>query len=93
MSFNRSSDEYSDLKLMRLYKLIYLLAFYTRTYQETTGNLKALSLARLKFWQAVLIAVHKDQLVSPALKAAYEHERDQLRDEAEKKRQRALGQL
>lgn len=85
---DRGENEYLSLRLMRVYKAGFLLEYYAKTYEKTEGNLKALTAARLTFWTAVLRAVIKDEPVSAEVRAHYYSERDTLRTEEEKERQR-----
>lgn len=90
---NKSPEEYQSLRLMQLYKLIYLLAFYVGSHQRTSGNHQQLSAARLQFWSEILTAVQSDQAPEQKLIDTYKTTRNKLRDKDEKVRQRALGQL
>ena len=90
---NRSPEEVTSLRMMRIYKLLYLLAFYCSSYQKTIGDHKELSLERLTFWHQVLECTLADTLPTPEQIATYTQKRDALRNQEEKNRQRELGQL
>lgn len=90
---NRSSLEALAFRLMRVYKLGYLLAHYADNLSKTSGDLQALSGVRLRFWSQVMEAVLEDVPLPPAVVEEYRTERDYLRSEDEKERQRVLGQL
>jgi hypothetical protein len=68
-----------------------LLNFYARAFRETEGNIHKLAEIRLKFWSAVLKAVLEDIPVNQKDRLDYITERDLLRSEKEKKRQREFS--
>lgn len=88
---NRSADEYLCLRLMRAYKLGFLLSYYAQAIAKTEGSLQTLSKIRLEFWSAVLEHVLADTPVPEKLVETYVQERDALRTEEEKKRQREFA--
>lgn len=90
---NRSPLEYRALRLMRAYKLGFLISFYAGNLAKTTGNLHTLSLKRIQFWVQALDAVLKDEQLSADVVDAYKKERDLLRSPEEKERQKVLNQL
>ena len=90
---NRTPEEYLALRLMRVYKLGFLLKFYAQSAEKTEGDVAALARARIAFWTKVLDGVLDDSEVSDEVVRAYERERDSLRSEEEKARQRTLKQL
>jgi hypothetical protein len=90
---NRSEEEYLSLRLMRIFKLGFLIAFYAKNLEKTSGDLRTLSESRIEFWTEVLRSVLKDQQISESILANYKHARNSLRSEDEKTRQRALSQL
>lgn len=86
-------EEYPCLRIMRIYKLGHLIAFYARSAKQTTGDLQKLSLERIAFWQDVLQAILDDVEVPIERVEAYRNVRDALRSDEEKKRQQELQQL
>lgn len=87
---NRAPEELESLKLMRLYKLTFLLSFYAQSLPQTTGAQRALTLLRLSFWGQGLTALLASEVLSEAVVEVYKRERDTLRDDEEKKRQAQL---
>jgi hypothetical protein len=90
---NRSMEEYEALRLMRAYKLGFLIAFYAKNLGKTAGDLHELARARVRFWARALEAVLMDEELPKRVVDAYKKERDQLRSEEEKERQKLLKQL
>lgn len=86
-------EEYLCLRLMRVFKLGFLIDFYTSALSKTSGDLHALSVERVGFWVKVLRSVLDDVPVTEAVIAEYRANRDRLRSEEEKQRQRELQQL
>ncbi len=84
----RGEDEYLALRLMRMYKIAFLLDFYARALAKTTGDLHELTTARITYWQAMLRAVLDDQPLPDEVTFAYRATRDRLRSAEEKERQR-----
>ena len=85
---DRDEKEYLVLRLMRIYKIGFLLNFYTNSLAKTEGDLHTLTKVRLTFWSHVLASVLKNMPVEQKIHDAYIVERDLLRTEKEKKRQR-----
>jgi hypothetical protein len=87
----RGEDEYLSLRLMRAYKVAFLLEFYARSLAKTTGDLHALTLARLAYWREALIAILEDRPLSNEVREHYIATRDALRSAEEKERQREFN--
>jgi serine/threonine protein kinase len=87
---NRSSEEQESLHLMRLFRLIEIIAYYVGTKQRSVGNLHELNHARIEFWSEVLKAELSHTTISPTVTTAYRETRDRLRSDDEKERQRDL---
>ena len=85
---NRGEDEYLSLRLMRVYKIAFLLEFYARSLPKTTGDLHSLTLARLAYWSEALSAILEDSPIAPEITERYVTTRNTLRSEEEKERQR-----
>jgi hypothetical protein len=90
---NRSAEEYEALRLMRVYKLGFLLAFYERSYGKTMGDVQELARIRIAFWTQALKAVLADTQLSKETIEAYKENRNRLRSDEEKQRQKLLNQL
>src|SRR3989344_361888 len=85
---SRGEDEYLSLRLMRVYKIAFLLDYYARSLEKTTGDLHKLTLARLEYWREALTAVLENRPVAKEVTEKYVSMRDALRSEEEKERQR-----
>lgn len=85
---DRGEEEYRALRLMRVYKIIFLLNYYAQSLNKTTGNLRVLASVRLDFWIQVLKHVLADTPVPVSLVTEYHTKRSQLRTPEEKERQR-----
>jgi len=87
---NRNAEEYLSLRLMRVYKIGFLLAFYAQALAKTSGNLRTLTEGRLVLWQEVMDAILKDQPVPETIVSTYVEKMNTLRSEDEKARQREI---
>ncbi len=87
---NRSADEYLTLRLMRVYKLGFLLQYYTGTLEKTYGDMQKLMLLRLTFWTRVLEAVLNDKHLPSETVCSFLKEENVLRSEEEKKRRKEI---
>jgi len=85
---DRGKEEYSVLRLMRVYKISFLLNYYARTLTQTTGDLHELTKARLVFWTTCLEAILKDDPLENEVRQTYYKARDTFRTPEEKARQR-----
>lgn len=90
MKDNTSDEEQMSLYLMRLYRLTELIFYYTTTLDRSTGNLRKLNEKRVRFWSAVLSHTLRKEPVPKNLIDQYKEERDELRSDEEKARQRNL---
>lgn len=88
---NRGEEEYLNLRLMRVYKLGFLLDFYAKSISKTEGDLKELTIERINFWHEVLKFILNDQEIPTDFIENYKNKRDNLRSEEEKKRQREFA--
>lgn len=87
---NRTPEEALSLQLMRVYRLGEILCYYTRTLEQSEGDLHTLNNARIDFWTEVLEAILHGNPVPPSTVSQYIALRDSLRSEEEKKRQQGL---
>ena len=88
---NRDSADYINLRLMRIYKIGFLLQYYSLSINKTSGNLKKLTEERINFWHQVLKSIVDNNQTDPKLIEDYKKERDQLRSVEEKERQREFA--
>lgn len=84
---NRSADEYLSLRLMRIYKLGFLLKYHSLTHNSGSSNMRTLAEARIVFWTEVLKSVLTDTLVSQNIIDIYMQTSRALRSEEERARQ------
>ncbi len=87
---NRAPEESASLRLMRMYRLGEILAYYTRAFLNSTGDLRALNHARILFWTNVLQSVISQTPLPEQVRTEYQTVRDQLRSPDEKLRQKDL---
>lgn len=87
----KGEQEYLSLRVLRAYKIQFLLNFYTQALSKTTKDLLALTTHRVEFWEEVLRCVLKDQELDPKILSVYLENRDNLRSEEEKVRQREFA--
>lgn len=88
---NRGEDEYLSLRLMRIYKIAFLLDYYARSLEKTTGDLHKLTLARLDYWREALTAILENRPVAKEVTEKYVTMRNSLRSDEEKVRQREFA--
>jgi predicted solute-binding protein len=84
----RGETDYLDLRLMRIYKIGFLLAFYAQSLDKTSSDLHALTKRRIKFWHEVLQSVIDDKNLDEGILEDYLKNRDHLRSPEEKRRQK-----
>jgi tRNA A-37 threonylcarbamoyl transferase component Bud32 len=87
---NRSTEELASLRLMRLYKTLFLLSYYTQNLDLTSQNIRKLTELRLAFWGKALTTLRTETELSSNDITAYTSARDALRDAGEKTRQENL---
>ena len=87
---NRGDEEYLSLRLMRVYKLAFLLQFWTSALSHTSGNTHELVMARVAFWTKVLNYILDDVSVPSSDVALILEQEARLRTDEEKARQREL---
>ncbi|MDP9104825.1 MAG: hypothetical protein M3N49_02730 [Candidatus Eremiobacteraeota bacterium] len=81
---------YANLRLMRIYKGIFLLQIFARSLDVTTGNLHLLCEKRVTFWTEILAAILADMPVAAELVADFVRERDALRSAEEYRRRERM---
>lgn len=87
---NRGEEEYLVLRLMRVYKIGFLLMYYAQALERTEGPLHELTELRLSFWTDAMHAVLDDVPLSVECVGAYLEEQQKLRSEEEHARQREM---
>ncbi len=90
---NREADEYLSLRLMRAYKIGFLLNFYTNSLTKTKNSLHELTKKRINFWSLALQSILDDKSLDATIVNNYKKERNALRTKEEIARQFALKQL
>lgn len=88
---NRGEEEFLSLKIMRAYKLAYLLNYYANTLQNTVGNIRELTKIRINFWTEALSSILENRPLSKEVITKYMEKRNNLRSEEEKLRQREFA--
>lgn len=87
---NYASEERTSLQLMRIYRLLEILSYYTNATKKSTYNLQTLNQKRVLFWQEVLCAELRNVRVSKAIVSEYQAARNTLRSFDEHLRQNGL---
>ncbi len=88
---NRGEEEYLNLRLMKIYKISFLLRYYAESLESTNGDLHKLTLERINFWHEVLKLVLEDKEIPDDFVDIYKAKRDNLRSDEEKHRQREFA--
>ncbi len=88
---NRGETDYLNLRLMRVYKLGYLIDYYIRSLPKTSGDLHELTKKRIAFWHRVLEFMLDDQPIPREFIEEYKDNRDTLRSKEEKERQKEFA--
>ena len=84
---NRAVEEVESLHLMRLYRLLEIIWYYTNKLPASEGDLKTLNRTRVDFWSTVLNCVYHHHEVPGDVLKIYTASRDSLRSPEEKERQ------
>jgi hypothetical protein len=90
---NRGEQEYLDLRLMRIYKVGFLLNYYAGALKKTSGNLQELTRRRISFWELVLENLLLDKQTDSKKIADYKNTRNSLRSSDELERQKQFNIL
>jgi hypothetical protein len=88
---NRGKEEYENLQLMRIYKIGFLLKYYAESIKKTSGDLHNLTKKRIEFWHQMMSAVMENKFADKEIIEQYKKERDNLRSEEEKRRQKEFA--
>lgn len=87
---NRGEEEYLVLRLMRIYKIGFLLMYYSQALGRTEGPLHTLTQERLSFWTDAMEALCNDASIAPERITAYLERQQALRSDEERARQREM---
>jgi hypothetical protein len=90
VQINRTPEESTALRMMRIYRLGEIIWYYVRATKKSEGDLRTLNLARVQFWKTVLEYISKNEQVPSSVLHAYTSTRDSLRSDDEKQRQQGL---
>ncbi|USN91815.1 MAG: hypothetical protein H6782_02995 [Candidatus Nomurabacteria bacterium] len=90
---NVAEEELASLRLLRIYKVMELLNYYSKATNQSGGDVLALSKRRIVFWHYVLIQLLTGKAIEESAITSYQKDRDRLRSEEEVARQRELQQL
>ncbi|MEX0933945.1 MAG: hypothetical protein WD003_01635 [Candidatus Paceibacterota bacterium] len=90
IKINRAPEESVSLKALRLVRLAELIWYYWNTLEKTRGDLQKLNKIRIEFWISVFERLVEDEIIDPKTIQNYKKERDRLRSEEEKERQKKL---
>lgn len=88
---NRSFEDVESLRLFRIYKTVFLIMYYIKTLNKTSGNLLKLTRIRINFWHNFLKKLLENKSISKADLNRYRDQRDSLRSGDEKKRQKEFA--
>lgn len=89
----RGEGEYLVLRLMRVYKIGFLLKYYAGSLLQTKGDLHTLIEKRLEYWSETLSTVLNDAVPSEEARARYLEARALLRSPQEVARQKEIAHL
>lgn len=87
----RGRGAYLNLRLIRIYKILLLLNFYADALAKTTKDLLALTTHRIEYYEELLRVILQDRDLDPRMHQVYLENRDHLRSEEEKKRQKEFA--
>jgi hypothetical protein len=87
---NRSREEQQSLHLMRIFRLLEIIAYYVGTLDRSDGAIFELNKTRVYFWSDVLKATLAHTTVAQEIITTYKATRDSLRSAEEKERQVGL---
>ncbi len=87
---NRDPSEILSLRLMRIFRLGEIIQYYVKTLTIASADLQTLNQKRILFWAKVLESVLDDKALDQKIIDDYKSDRDSLRSESEKMRQKNL---
>lgn len=84
------TEDYLNLRMMRLLKCAQLINYYAETLAKTSGDTYDLNVRRFNLWIEVLVSLTNDRKLHPSFIEEYKQARDVLRTDDEKQRQKLL---
>lgn len=88
----RQKEDYESLRLMRLYKIVFIINYYiNEVLPRASGNDAKITQIRIAFWANVLRAILEDKPLPKEIRDEYIKERNALRSKVEKVRQREFS--
>jgi hypothetical protein len=88
---NRGEEEYFVLRLMRIFKISFLLNFYAKSILKSSDNLQKLQTKRLNWWTEVLEKIISNQNIEKGFVDEHHKFLEELRSEEEKKRHKEIS--
>lgn len=88
---NRSQEDLECLRILRIYKTVFLIMYYVKISKKTSGKLLNLTKIRINFWHNFLQKLLQNKTVTKTELADYLNQRDRLRSSEEKKRQKEFA--
>ena len=88
---NRGEEEHTTLRLMRIYKVGYLIDYYIKTLDRISGDLEILNKKRIELWLNVLKSIKDNSPLSYDFIDNYRKERNSLRSPEEMERQKEFN--
>ncbi len=90
---NRTPEESLSLRIMRIYKAVFLIKYYSETLGKISGDLLELNQTRIEFWTRVIDELIDNKDADEKDTVLYRKKRDELRSAEEIRRQKEIGQL
>lgn len=90
--YNRPEEESLSLNLMRVYKLGFLIDYYTSSYERADENTQEIMRIRIDFWTDALEALLRGKKLSPQRVTEFLSTQEYLRSDEEKKRNKVLSE-
>lgn len=88
---NRSGEDLECLRILRIYKTVFLIMYYVKISNKTAGRLLSLTRIRINFWHNFLQKLLENRPLSRAELSRYLKQRNGLRSPEEKKRQKEFA--
>lgn len=88
---NRGEEESLALRLMRIYKICYLINYYIKTIPKVSGDLETLNKKRIDFWLNIMELVISNSKIPYEFIENYRKERNVLRSPEEMERQKEFN--
>ncbi len=88
---NRNDDEYLMLRVMRAYKISFLINFYSKAINKTEGGLHIITSNRLTMWTKNLLSILEDTKIPEQLTLEHHKILNEHRSVEEKKRHKEIS--